>query len=120
MSEASWTAQSVNNQLVSFQVGYCSVSCQKLHWQTHKKFCKQLAKDYEKQLVAKLEAEKLQEIDKTEKDKPVEVNGENKCVLNGKDDQSMNCQKTATKDEDTTTAQLHDDNREIKHEPTGT
>ena len=104
---------------MSFQVGYCGVSCQKLHWQTHKKFCKQLAKDY-KQLVAKLEAEKLQEMDKTEKDKAVEVNGENKCVLNGKDDQSMNCQKTATKDEDTTTAQLHDDNREIKDEPTGT
>ena len=110
----------MNNQLVSFQVGYCSVSCQKLHWQTHKKFCKQLAKDYEKQLVAKLEAEKLQEMDKTEKDKPVEVNGKNKYVLNGKDDQSMNCQKTAAKDEDTTTAHLYNDNREIKHEPTGT
>ena len=41
-------------------------------------------------------------------------------VFNGKDDQSMNCQKTATKDEDATAAQLHNDNREIKHEPTGT
>ena len=77
-----------------------------------------MAKDYEKQLVAKLEAEKLQEMGKTEKDKAVEVNGENKCVLNGKDDQSMNCHKTATKNEGATTVQLHNDNREIKHEPT--
>ena len=71
------------------QVGYCSVRCQKLHWQTHKKFCKQLAKEYEEMLAAKLAEEKLEE--------EMRSKGENKTVVNGNAEEHLNTENSETK-----------------------
>ncbi|XP_074615491.1 ankyrin repeat and MYND domain-containing protein 2-like [Acropora palmata] len=57
-------------------VGYCSVTCQKLHWSTHKKFCKQLAKEYEKELALKLKEEKLTETINAKDQDTNQINGE--------------------------------------------
>jgi len=96
-------------------VGYCGVSCQKLHWHTHKKFCKQLAKDYEKQLAAKLEEEKLEEMNNIEKENPSQINGENKSAVNGEAEETLNCENSETNDSKTAS---HEDVSETKHEPT--
>ena len=61
---------------MSSQVGYCSVRCQKLHWSTHKKFCKQLAKEYEKELALKLKEEKLTETINAKDQDTNQINGE--------------------------------------------
>ncbi|KAK2573224.1 Ankyrin repeat and MYND domain-containing protein 2, partial [Acropora cervicornis] len=66
------TALSVLTQTV----GYCSVRCQKLHWSTHKKFCKQLAKEYEKELALKLKEEKLTETINAKDQDTNQINGE--------------------------------------------
>ncbi|XP_076455993.1 ankyrin repeat and MYND domain-containing protein 2-like [Babylonia areolata] len=37
---------------------YCSQSCQKLHWSTHKKFCKKIGEEYQKRLKEEEEQKK--------------------------------------------------------------
>ncbi|XP_001641900.2 ankyrin repeat and MYND domain-containing protein 2 isoform X1 [Nematostella vectensis] len=44
------------------KVGYCSVSCQKLHWSTHKKHCQRLAKEYEQELLMEEEIKRQEEL----------------------------------------------------------
>lgn len=60
------------------QVGYCGVRCQKFHWSTHKKFCKQLAKEYEEELALKLKEEKLTETNNAKDQDTNQINGERK------------------------------------------
>lgn len=92
-------------------VGYCSVRCQKLHWQSHKKFCKQLAKDYEEQLAAQLAEEKLEDgmSLKTQQGKPSLMNGEKKPSANRKSDEAVNSHRLKTENDQNTNARTNSD-----------
>lgn len=90
-------------------VGYCSVRCQKLHWQTHKKFCKQLAKEYEEQLAAQLAEEKLDEemSRKTQQEKPGQMNGVKEPLINGKSDEAVNSDKSKSETDQNTNSGIN-------------
>lgn len=81
------------------RVGYCNVRCQKLHWQTHKKFCKQLAKENEEMLAAKLAEEKLEQEMKNKDEK--------KAVVNGNAEEHLNTKNSETKKDEKTDTQRH-------------
>ena len=85
--------------------------CQKLHWQSHKKFCKQLAKDYEKQLAAQLAEEKLEDgmSLKTQQGKPSLMNGEKKPSANRKSDEAVNSQRLKTENDQNTNTRTNSD-----------
>ncbi|XP_071103211.1 ankyrin repeat and MYND domain-containing protein 2-like isoform X1 [Haliotis cracherodii] len=55
-------------------VGYCNQQCQKLHWFTHKKFCKQLAEEYvrREEVRKKREAEEKRQQEEAQKKKAEE------------------------------------------------
>ncbi|XP_020616117.1 ankyrin repeat and MYND domain-containing protein 2-like [Orbicella faveolata] len=91
-------------------VGYCSVRCQKLHWQTHKKFCKQLAKEYEEMLAAKLAEEKL--------DQEMKNKGVNKTVVNGNAGENLNTENSETEKDEKTDTQPHSAMNGTSPEPT--
>lgn len=44
-----------------FQVNYCSVDCQKLHWFAHKKWCAQMKKEHEEREEQKRQNIELEE-----------------------------------------------------------
>ena len=98
--------------LILQQVGYCFVRCQKLHWQTHKKFCKQLAKEYEEILATKEAEEKLNQ--------EMKKKGENMTVaVNGKAEENLNTENPKTENDQKADTQLHVAvNGTIKAEPT--
>ena len=95
------------------QVGYCSIRCQKLHWQTHKKFCKQLAKEKEceEMLAAKLAEEKL--------DQEMKNKGENKTVVNRAAEENLNTENSETEKDHKTDTQPHGAVNGTSPEPTG-
>ena len=72
-----------------------------MHWHTHKTFCKQLAKDYEKQLAAKLEEERLEESNNAKRENSSQMNGEHK-------EESLNCVHSETNNESKTASHRHD------------
>ncbi|ELU00182.1 hypothetical protein CAPTEDRAFT_151340 [Capitella teleta] len=53
-------------------VKYCDQKCQKLHWSTHKKFCKELADDYVKMMKRLKEEQEKEERKKKENEKEKE------------------------------------------------
>ena len=85
--------------------------CQKLHWQSHKKFCKQLAKDYEEQLAAQLAEEKLGDgmSLKTQQGKPGLMNGEKKPSANRNSDEAVNSHRLKTENDQNTNTRTNSD-----------
>ena len=53
---------------VFLQVNYCTQACQKLHWFTHKKACKNLAEQFKKFTAAKKELEEKQAKEEKERE----------------------------------------------------
>ena len=80
-----------------------------MHWHTHKKFCKQLAKDYEEQLAAKLEEERLEETNNVKEESSGQMNGDNQ-------EQSLTCVHSETNNESKTTSHQLEDVSESKPE----
>ncbi|XP_064617982.1 ankyrin repeat and MYND domain-containing protein 2-like [Liolophura sinensis] len=66
-------------------VKYCDQSCQKLHWFTHKKFCKQLAEEFVRY---EAEKEKLRQADLAREMEEKANIKESQTEVNGKEDQT--------------------------------
>lgn len=70
-----------------------------------------MAKDYEKQLAAKLEEERLEEMNNAKEENSSQMNGENK-------EESLNCVHSETNNESKTARHQHEDVSESKPEST--
>ena len=70
-----------------------------------------MAKDYEEQLAAKLEEEKLEETNNTKEENPSQINGENK-------EDHLNCEQSETNDESKTGSFQDGDGSNSKSKPT--
>lgn len=70
-----------------------------------------MAKDYEEQLAAKLEVEKLEETNKTKEEHSSQINGENK-------EDHLNCEQAETKDESKTDSFQDGDESDSKSKST--
>jgi len=75
-------------------VQYCDRTCQRLHWNTHKKICAQLLKAYEKQQKYIEEEKKKEEEEKLKKEAENTINENGEKIINEKiDDVVKNTEK---------------------------